>query len=65
MSALTYVRTDGRGRVINVEVCTCEVSAENFAPDEDWIPTDDTCPLYDRHLELQDRITRPLPEARL
>jgi hypothetical protein len=62
---LAYVNTDGNGRFLGMLVCSCEVGRPGFDPGPDWLPTDDTCPLYDRHLALLERIGQPLPAPRL
>ncbi len=53
---LSHVRTDGNGKFLGVDVCTCEVSDSNWSPPLDWKPTDDTCPLFDRHMALAERL---------
>lgn len=45
-----HVRTDGHGRFLRIDVCTCECSQPTWQPGEDFKPTDDTCPLFDIHL---------------
>jgi hypothetical protein len=51
--SLTKVITDGNGAFIRVDVCTCEVGKPGFhIAEDDWQPTDETCPLYDNHMAL-------------
>lgn len=59
--SLSYVRSDGNGHFLRVDVCTCELSDPNFYAPDDWEPTDETCPIYDRHRALRERMWTPLP----
>lgn len=55
---LSHVRTDGKGKFLGVDVCTCEVSDPDFRWPDNWKPTDESCPLFDRHVALHERITK-------
>lgn len=56
----SYVRTDGKGKFLRVDICTCDIS-RNDLPSRGGPPIDKTCAIYDKHLALWRRTQKKIP----